>query len=689
MSTHAAPRRYRAFISYSHKDAEAARWLHRAIERYRVPRRLRVGTDENRRPARLSPIFLDRAELASSADLGEAVVAALEASDALIVVCSPDAARSRWVNDEVRRFKAMGRGARIFPVIVDGRASFAADAAEPPPEYCFPPALAFDVSPGGEITTQRAAPTLAADLRPNGDGRRDTLLKIVAALLEVGFDELRRRDDAERNRRWAFASLGAVAVIAGLSASLFAAISARDAARAERLRAERESLKAERTAEFLKSLFVVADPSESRGNAVTVREILDRGASQVYGALGDQPEVKASLMTTLGEVYTSLGLYPQGLALLSGARDLQPDTAPLAERLATEVALADARYLRGDYAMAEAAYREIVRRAGGPTGAPSAVLSRALFGLGESLLQREAYAEADAAYARALEIDRARYPGQDHLDVARSISGLARSHFYQDRRDQALALFREAIDMRVRLVGENHPRVAEDLNGLASIEYLDGDYDAAERDFTRVLELYRRVWGEDHPDTATVMNNLARVLLEQRKFARAQELLLRTVEIDRRNKEPLHDDFAFAYDGLGLATMGAGDYASAARWFADALRVAEKHGHRMLGPTLTNLADLECRRGRVADGLRLLERARPVVLQTYPDDAWRAAIVDSVEGGCRLRLGEAAAAERLLRESYPAIVARWGEGRLFTVDARSREADLASRAAAPVRTTAR
>jgi tetratricopeptide (TPR) repeat protein len=678
----APARRYRAFISYSHRDAEVARWLHRAIERYRVPRRLRTAEPNGRSVARLRPVFLDRAELATSADLGEAVVAALEASDALIVVCSPDAARSRWVNDEVRRFKAMGRGARIFPVIVAGRASFPDGAEEPPAGFCFPPALAYEVTPAGEITRVRAAAGLAADLRPNGDGRRDTLLKVVAALLGVGFDELRRRDDAERNRRWLLGAAGATAVIAALAVSLFAAVAARDEARAERLRAERESLKAERTAEFLKSLFAVADPSESRGNVVTVREILDRGAAQVYGALNDQPEVKSSLMTTLGEVYTALGLYPQGLALLSGARDLQKDSVPLGDRLATEVALADARYLRGDYDAAEQAYRDLVQRAGGQQGPPSAVLSRALFGLGETLLQREAYEEADAAYRRALDVDRARHPGADHLDVARSLSGLARSHFYQDRRPQALALFREAIDMRVRLVGENHPRVAEDLNGLASIEYLDGDYEAAERDFTRVLALYRRLWGDEHPDTATVMNNLARVLLEQRKFAQARTLLLRSVEIDRRNKDPLHDDFAFAYDSLGLASLGEGEHEAAERWFREALRVSEKHGHRMLGPTLTNLADLECRRGRAAEGLRLIERARPEVRRTYPDDAWRSAIVDSVEGACLARLGRRDEAARLLRSSYGAIEARWGASRLFTADARERERLLAPPAGA-------
>ena len=93
-----ASRRYVAFISYSHVDRDVARWLHRALEAYRVPPHLRTSIElPNPKSGRLSPVFLDREELPSSTDLAESVRIALDASDALIVVCSPTAAGSRWV----------------------------------------------------------------------------------------------------------------------------------------------------------------------------------------------------------------------------------------------------------------------------------------------------------------------------------------------------------------------------------------------------------------------------------------------------------------------------------------------------------------------------------------------------------------------------------------------------------------
>jgi hypothetical protein len=90
-------------------------WLHRSLENYRVPRRLRATAGEfGPVPERLNPIFRDREELASADNLGASVQAALVDSESLIVICSPRAAQSRWVNEEVLAFKRLGRSGRIY-----------------------------------------------------------------------------------------------------------------------------------------------------------------------------------------------------------------------------------------------------------------------------------------------------------------------------------------------------------------------------------------------------------------------------------------------------------------------------------------------------------------------------------------------------------------------------------------------
>ena len=108
--------KYRAFISYSHRDTSWARWLHSALERYRIDRDL-VGrqTSTGPLPKTLRPIFRDRDEFSAGHSLTEQTLAALDASQFLIVLCSPGAAHSKYVNEEVRHFKATGGTSRVIP----------------------------------------------------------------------------------------------------------------------------------------------------------------------------------------------------------------------------------------------------------------------------------------------------------------------------------------------------------------------------------------------------------------------------------------------------------------------------------------------------------------------------------------------------------------------------------------------
>jgi TIR domain-containing protein len=191
---------YWAFISYNQHDATHARRLHKELETFRVPRGL-VGRRAGDRtiPRRLIPIFRDRDELPSAGDLTGKVREALEASNALIVICSPYAAASPWVNEEIRTFKMLGRGERIFPFIVDGEPYASDHPALGLPE-CFPSTLRFAVAADGTLTDRRSDP-LAADAREGKDGRSNARLKLIAGLLGIGFDDLRRRQLARKRQR--------------------------------------------------------------------------------------------------------------------------------------------------------------------------------------------------------------------------------------------------------------------------------------------------------------------------------------------------------------------------------------------------------------------------------------------------------------------------------------------------------
>lgn len=182
--------RYHAYISYSHVDARFATWLQHALETWKVPRAIADELGFNR----IKPVFRDRSDLRAASNLGDALREALEQSDALIVICSRSAAQSKWVGEEIKYFRQKHGDNRIFSII----------ASDAPPE-CFPAALLHDIS-------GNALEPIAADSRRGFDGRKNSLLKTMAGLLQVDFDRLRHRDLRRQYQRMTVVATSGFAV---------------------------------------------------------------------------------------------------------------------------------------------------------------------------------------------------------------------------------------------------------------------------------------------------------------------------------------------------------------------------------------------------------------------------------------------------------------------------------------------
>ncbi len=202
--------RYDAFISYRHSEPDRAwaKWLHKTLETYRVPRPLSV---QHGLPSRLKRVFRDEDELPAASSLPEQIEHALQQSRYLIVVCSPRTPESRWVGLEITRFRELGKGERILALLVEGVS-----------EQSFPQALreARQIATNGDgqvaERVERLQP-LAADVRPakhesHASLKRNAALRLLAPLLGCTFDDLRRRDEERRFRRRA--------MLAGVSAAL-------------------------------------------------------------------------------------------------------------------------------------------------------------------------------------------------------------------------------------------------------------------------------------------------------------------------------------------------------------------------------------------------------------------------------------------------------------------------------------
>ena len=183
--------RYAAFISYSHADKRVAHWLHRSIESYRYPSAL-VGqpSEFGPVPRKLPPVFRDRDDLPGSADLNSQLCAALQDSRFQIVICSPAAARSHWVNEEILQFKRMHGEKRTLALIVAGE-PFAGGTRNASPRRCasLPPWPGWDAE----------RPAGRADCGPPAQGAGRPQARAAQASRRAGPGQTGRSGPAKRH----------------------------------------------------------------------------------------------------------------------------------------------------------------------------------------------------------------------------------------------------------------------------------------------------------------------------------------------------------------------------------------------------------------------------------------------------------------------------------------------------------
>ena len=393
-------------------------------------------------------------------------------------------------------------------------------------------------------------------------------------------------------RRNLAAVLTAVAV-AGLIVS-FGVVARRQAAQVarERDRAAIERDKAERVAAFLVDSFKASSPEQAQGKTVTAREVLDRGVSRIETELKDQPEVRAALLHTMGDVYMSLGQFDRAGTLLQEAlklrRRLSPDGS--VEVASTLALLASLHSVQDDNVAAEALYREALAM-------------------------------------------RRRLLGDRHVDVSDSLNGLAIVLNERGRTQEALAMHREALAIRRSLFDDDNRRVLQSRNSIAVVLFNVGDYAGAEAMWRDVLAAERRRGGQ-RPTFAIALDNLANALLEQRKFREAEPLEREALEMRRQvyGAEDHHVAYSQVTLGSILASTGRSQEAEATLREAIAcLRRVFPKGHYATSQALSLLG------GCLLDQARYAE-AEPPLLEADADLRSRRGVEEKERRAVRERL---------------------------------------------------
>jgi tetratricopeptide (TPR) repeat protein len=665
-----------------------------------VPKRL-VGKDSPHGvvPARFAPIFRDRDELATATNLGETLTRALQQSQFQIVICSIAAAKSRWVNEEILAFKRLGRESRIFCLLVDGEPGSSQVPGLEAME-CFPQALLYILDADGNLTKTRSEP-IAADVRPNKDGKSDALLKLLAGMLGVGLDDLKQREAQRRRQRLTLMLTATTVGMIVTSTLATTAWLARNEAERQRVRAQAEAETARQTTRFMVDLFKVSDPSEALGNTITAREILDKGAARINTELTDQPAIQATLMDTMGSVYTSLGLYGSAIPLMQQAlekrrtlfgpqhlevaqslnnlgdaltrtsnyteseRDLRQALAIRRQQLGNNSAdvavtlssLAEVLSARGEYAQGAPLIEEALAIRRRIYGDEHQLVAESISNLGQYYGERGEFQQAEAYLRQAMELQRKFHP-QGHPALAESINNVAWALMSQDKPAEAEPFYVEALAMQRKLLGDSHPDLAAALHNLGFVREARGDYRGAEAAYLEALKMDRKLLGERHPDVATMMSNLAFVMYAQGKRNEAIDQQRASLQMQRELLGNEHPDVAGGAASLAYWLVDTRDLDEAERLVNESLSTRRK----MLGPdhpsvatTLAVRANVLLARGRFQEAVADAVEAERILAPKYDASKWQMAMAMNVHGAALAGLRRYPEAEKLLLDSLQGL----------------------------------
>jgi tetratricopeptide (TPR) repeat protein len=486
----------------------------------------------------------------------------------------------------------------------------------------------------------------------------------------------RSRRRVRRNTRVKQAVMACIVILAIAATSFGISFRLeRDAAIRSEQRAQVEAQTALDTSNFLVKLFKVVDPSESRGNTVTAREILDRGAAQIRSQLFGQPVVKARLMRTIGEVYGNLGLNDKSQPLIEDALaevsrpGIADDVDVARAKKAMGGALAgredykgaepylldamrvfdshpgldkDSALIRGDlgflywsssdYARAQPILEDAAKRADASFGHQSDEMANILSTLGITVRDRGDPERGLGLLRESTKIYKDLF-GEDYYWYAMGRQSIGLTLSWLGKYAEAKENLEAGNAIIERVLGPSHGILGEGLQGLGYAETQLGDFAEAEKTLKRALVIETAANGPDSKEVSRTLRNLGAAFAGAKAFDEALPIYERSVSIARLRFGGDSSEYGSALGEMGLVQRRAGRLEDARATQRESLAIFERHYEapiRLVG-ALSSMADILCFHRPDAEGFALAQRAINMHGTSFP---LQLAIVKSVAAYC-------------------------------------------------------
>ena len=439
---------------------------------------------------------------------------------------------------------------------------------------------------------------LVEDLR-----RHKENLPVLARKDRTGY---RMRKFMQRHRVGIWTTMATAAVILSVITVSFVQVVQ------ERDRAQQEATKAAEVGSFLQSIFAIANPTESTGQLVTARELLDRGAARIEEELTDQPVVSAEMAQVIGDAYQNLGQYAAADSMLNLSltlrKELDPPRPIEVARTMYSMGLLKERF--GEHENAMSLHKSgIDLLQSNDVDAPE-VLAKLLHGLGHNQMRSFKLDEAERNLEQAVALKRAYY-GEVHEEVASSLNVLGDIYSYQERFNDAIAMHIENLALQRALHGETNLHVASSLHNLGAAYWGARQYDESENALREALDIRRKIPGIEARDIANNIGFLASVLRQKEDFEGAfvyhKEAIDMAIEIFGANSYRE----AIELRRYGYSLLAAGSYEEAEEIAVKAGKIfTETQGtnHSLTAEMITLEGEVIWKQGR-------FEEAEPLLLQ--------------------------------------------------------------------------
>ncbi|HEX7185187.1 MAG TPA: toll/interleukin-1 receptor domain-containing protein [Thermoanaerobaculia bacterium] len=543
---------YKAFICYSRHDVDLAVAIQRALQRYSKPwykvRALRV--------------FRDVSSLPLESNLWSSIERALANSEYLVLLASPSAHNSLWVQKELEWWLGNRSVDSMLIVVLSGDTPWNAPSAEPKwAENTALPGLLQNClieepNFGDMRWIEKIEQASLANLK-----FRDEISSLAATLHGVPKEDLESEEARQgRRQKQLMLTIACILLITTTLALFFAHSSNSEKERALQQQeiALREARTSDRVVKILLSIFETSDPdgepSDVRRTEIKAKDLLDRGAKVVHKDLKEEPEILGRALEVLAAIYNKIGDYDSARKLARDAHSLALESygAQSLQSASCKVTLAVVEKSIGNFEEAERLLIAALpiaesSRENGSSDLRIEILDE----LGELLLISGRLGEAERYLVRAKDGWQA-MKKESSREYAITLQNLARVYEFSGKYDQAEELYHRALVIVRSTGGAESLTASALLNNLAVLNGTKGDFLAAAELSEQSAVITQKHLGREHPSVLKVFGNQGLFLLQAKAYDRARERLLSVLELRRSILGNRHLDTANSLYGLCL-----------------------------------------------------------------------------------------------------------------------------------------